>query len=88
MEFCEFTAIPGDSITVYVRRNKLSIILYSTGCPKCKVLKSKLVDKNIEFVENNSVETMTGLGITQVPVLSVDGTLFDFKQAVAWVNNN
>jgi hypothetical protein len=52
------------------------------------VLKSKLVDKNIEFVENNSVETMTGLGITQVPVLSVDGTLFDFKQAVTWVNNN
>ena len=66
----------------------MSIILYSTGCPKCKVLKSKLVAKNIEFVENNSVEEMTGLGITQVPVLAVDGELFDFKQAVDWVNNN
>ena len=66
----------------------MRIILYSTGCPKCKVLKSKLEEKNIEFVENNSVEEMTGLGITQVPVLSVDGVLFDFKQAVTWVNNN
>ena len=53
----------------------MSIILYSTGCPKCKVLKSKLEEKNIEFVENNSVEEMTGLGITQVPVLFVGGVL-------------
>lgn len=66
----------------------MSITLYSTGCPKCKVLKSKLEAKNVEFVENNSVEEMTVLGITQVPVLSVGGVLFDFKQAVEWVNNN
>lgn len=66
----------------------MSITLYSTGCPKCKVLKSKLEAKNVEFVENNSVEEMTGLGITQVPVLSVGGVLMDFKQAVNWVNNN
>lgn len=66
----------------------MSVILYSTGCPKCKVLKGKLEEKNIEFVENNSVEDMIGLGITQVPVLSVNGSLFDFKQAVNWVNNS
>lgn len=73
---------------IYVRRNRLSIILYSTGCPKCKVLKSKLEDKGIEFVENSSVEEMTELGITQVPVLSVCGVLLDFKNAVTWVNNS
>lgn len=73
---------------IYVRRNKLSIILYSTGCPKCKVLKSKLEKKGIEFVENNSVEEMTELGITQVPVLSVCGALLDFKKAVTWVNES
>lgn len=66
----------------------MSIILYSTGCPKCKVLKSKLEDKGIEFVENNSVEEMTELGITQVPVLSVCGALLDFKKAVTWVNES
>lgn len=66
----------------------MSIILYSTGCPKCKVLKSKLEEKGIEFVENNSVEKMTELGITQVPVLSVCGALLDFKKAVTWVNES
>jgi len=52
------------------------------------VLKSKLEEKGIEFVENNSVEEMTELGITQVPVLSVCGALLDFKKAVTWVNES
>ena len=88
MGVCELATIPENSITIYVRRNELSIILFSTGCPKCKVLKSKLEEKNIEFVENNSVDEMAGLGITQVPVLSVAGVLLDFKNAVTWVNNS
>lgn len=66
----------------------MSIILYTTDCPKCNVLKSKLQKKNIEFTENNAVDEMLALGITQAPVLSVDGELLDFKSAVIWVNNN
>lgn len=64
-----------------------NIILYSTGCPRCEVLKSKLTDKAISYTENNSVDEMTALGITQVPILSVNGTLYEFKEAVEWVNN-
>lgn len=63
-----------------------NILLYSTGCPRCNVLKSKLADKSIEYTENNSVEDMTALGITHVPVLSVYGELCDFKDAVEWIN--
>lgn len=66
----------------------MSITLYTTDCPKCNVLKSKLQNKNIEFTENNAVDEMLALGITQAPVLSVDGELLDFKSAVIWVNNN
>lgn len=62
------------------------ITLYSTGCPKCKVLKKKLDEKGIEYMVNSSVEEMTALGITQVPVLCVNGKLLQFKQAVDWVN--
>lgn len=65
----------------------MNLILYSTGCPKCRVLKKKLSDKALEFEENTSIETMEGLGITELPVLSVDGTLFDFSTAIQWVNN-
>lgn len=66
----------------------MSVTLYSTGCPKCKVLKKKLDSKSIQYIENNSVEEMTNLGIMQVPVLSVDGKLFDFSQANEWLNQN
>ena len=65
----------------------MKIILYSTGCPKCEVLKKKLKAKNIEYIENNNVEDMESLGIDQVPVLSVDGNLMSFAEANNWINN-
>ena len=65
----------------------MKIILYSTGCPKCEVLKKKLKAKNIEYVENNNVEDMESLGIDQVPVLSVNGNLMSFAEANNWINN-
>lgn len=64
----------------------MNIILYSTGCPKCNVLKKKLAAKNIQYSENNDTEQMEALGIDTVPVLSVDGNLMDFQKAAAWVN--
>jgi len=58
------------------------VILYSTGCPKCKVLKKKLDEAGLQYTENNSVDEMLGLGITEVPMLSIDGKLYNFIQAV------
>lgn len=63
------------------------IILYSTHCPKCEVLKKKLAEKEITYTENNSVDEMLALGITEVPVLGIDGELKNFSAAVAWLNN-
>lgn len=62
------------------------IILYSTGCPKCEVLKKKLAEKNIRYTEDNDVNKMTDLGITQVPVLQTEDALLDFQNAVKWIN--
>lgn len=63
------------------------VIFYTTGCPKCKILKKKLDEKNISYAINDSVDKMLELGITQVPVLSIDGQLKNFKESVEWVNN-
>lgn len=67
-----------------------NIILYSKpGCPMCRILKIKLDQKGIGYKEHNtvdSIEEMKQLGITSLPVLSVDGELFQFRQAVDWVN--
>ncbi len=63
------------------------VILYSTGCPKCKVLKKKLENKGVEYTENNSVDQMLSMGIKQAPMLSVDGQLMNYIDAIHWVNN-
>lgn len=63
----------------------MEVVLYSTGCPKCTVLKKKLQAKNIEFTEINDVDTMLKMGLDEVPVLKVDDQMMPFKKAVEWV---
>ena len=64
----------------------MTVTLYSTGCPRCNVLKKKLQQKKIEYVEINDVSIMEEKGYLSVPVLEVDDTSMDFKEAVDWVN--
>lgn len=63
-----------------------NIVLYSTKCPKCRVLEQKMKVHGIEFTENNSVQDMMDLGFSQAPILSVDGKLLGFKEANDWIN--
>lgn len=62
------------------------IKLYSTHCPRCKVLVAKLNQKNVKFEEITDINTMEKLGIMSVPMLLVDDKLMDFKEAVTWIN--
>lgn len=62
------------------------VILYSTGCPKCQVLKSKLDSKNISYEVFDDKDKMINKGFTNVPMLEVDGEIMDFKKAVEWIN--
>ena len=61
-------------------------ILYTTNCPKCKVLETKLKNKNIEFEICNDVDLMLSKGIQQAPYLEVDNELMNFSNAIKWVN--
>lgn len=62
------------------------VILYSTHCPRCNVLKEKLEDKDIEFTEVNDVNEMLKLNIMSAPMLKVNDDLLDFKRANDWIN--
>ena len=64
------------------------VILYSVGgsCPRCRVLKEKLEDKDIEFTEVNDVDEMLKLNIMSAPMLKVNDDILDFKRANDWVN--
>lgn len=64
----------------------MKVILYSTGCPKCKVLKAKLDSKEISYDIISDTYVMINKGIETVPVLEVNGNVMDFKTAVDWIN--
>lgn len=66
----------------------MQIIIYTTNtCPKCQILKKKLKEKNISFLEETDVNKMLELDILAVPQMKVDNSkLMNFEQAVQWVN--
>ena len=66
----------------------MGIVLYSTHCPKCKILEAKLKQKSIEYTEVNDVDLMLEKGFTTIPMLEEDGEVMDFKKANDWINNN
>lgn len=64
----------------------MEVILYSTGCSKCKVLEAKLNSKKIEYKIENDMDVMEAKGFMSVPMLEVNGEVMSFKKAVDWVN--
>ena len=65
----------------------MNIVLHSTNCSKCKVLETKLKQKNIEYTENNNVNLMLEKGFTTVPMLEVDGEVMDYKAAFNYIES-
>ena len=63
------------------------ITIYTTAtCPKCKILKTKLAQKGIEYEEFTDEEEMQRMGILSVPIMAVDGKLMDFPESIKYVN--
>lgn len=63
----------------------MNIVLYTSGCPRCKVLEKKLDDKHIEYTKFTDVDAMIAKGFKQAPLLEVDGVVMDFKAANDWL---
>ena len=62
------------------------VVLYSTGCPQCNVLKTKLDNKGIEYELVTDEDVMIAKGFMAAPILEVDGEMMPFKQANDWIN--
>lgn len=65
----------------------MKVVFYTIGCPKCRVLESKLKTKKVVFEECRDIEIMQEKGFKNAPMLEVDGTVMSFAEAVKWINN-
>ena len=62
--------------------------LYTTHCPKCKVLETKLKKKNIPYEEIEDIDIIQKKGFDNLPILELDnGDLLDFVTANKFVNS-
>ena len=65
----------------------MNVILYTTHCPKCKVLTRKLQIAGVEFTESEDIQKMLELGFKSAPVLVVDDEVYLFKEACLWADD-
>lgn len=65
-------------------------ILYTTGCPKCRILEKKLTDKNIEYEVICDAEKIKTKG-NAVPMLEIiegdNSQVLSYYEAVKFVNS-
>lgn len=64
----------------------MEVVLYSSGCPKCQVLESKLMAKGIPFMITNNFQEVIDRGFQFAPVLKVEEVFMNFTEANKWVN--
>lgn len=64
----------------------MTATLYTTHCPKCKILLERLEKKNITFETCEDMKILVAKGFKTVPMLEVDGQMMDFAQANKWVS--
>ena len=63
------------------------VTLFSTNCPKCRVLEQKLIAANVDFYIESNMQEVIDQGFMSAPILKVDDTYYDFKQGVDWIKN-
>ena len=65
----------------------MEIILYSTNCPMCRVLESKLNQKGVKYTICSDTDIMESKKFLSVPQLEIDGNIYNFSEALHWINN-
>lgn len=69
----------------------MKMILYSTDCPRCKVLEKKLEQKKIDFEVNKNLEDIleiaSKINMSSAPLLEVDDEVLGFEQANKYINS-
>lgn len=63
----------------------MKIILYSTDCPRCRILEQKLEAAGIWYNIVNDTEIMAAKGYFYLPILEVNDIAYEFGDAVKWI---
>lgn len=63
------------------------VTLYTTHCPKCRMLEKNLQKKGIVYHTSENLDKLVRAGFQSAPVLEIEeGKFLNFKDAWSWVN--
>ena len=64
------------------------IILYSTGCTRCKLVKQMLDVHHVEYTEITDRQIIEEKDFDSVPVLEADGKCMEYSELLTWLEQN
>lgn len=65
------------------------IVLYTTECERCKIVKQMLDKHNVQYEEVNDKEVIISKGFEQTPALMINGKIIeDFAGILIWLEDN
>lgn len=64
---------------------KVNVVFYTVGCPRCAVLEKKLREAGVDYEIFSDVDKMLEMGMDDMPVLEVNKKRMSFSEAVKWV---
>lgn len=62
------------------------LTLFSTECPKCRVLEHKLNQNKIAYEKSSDIQEVIDKGFMSAPVLKLGDDYMDFVTAINWLN--
>lgn len=62
-----------------------NIILFSNNCPRCKILKQKLDDKQIKYTISEDFDELIENNLQTAPILKIDDKYYQFGEAVKFI---
>lgn len=64
---------------------KTVVKFYTIDCPKCKVLETKLKEKNVDYETITDIDKISELGVLTMPYIVKDDMKMDFSEAINWL---
>ena len=64
----------------------MKVKLYTTHCPKCKILEERLNEKKVKYEVIDNIEELQKMNFKSVPNLEIDGKIYNYLDSIRYLN--
>lgn len=64
----------------------MKVKLYTTHCPKCKILEERLNEKKVKYEVIDNIEELQKMNFKSVPNLEIDGKIYNYLDSIKYLN--